>query len=55
MLGVYSTRITTDTIDESPSVYKPTEQIVASVTPTCRILYILKSKINLKATNNGTL
>jgi RNA-splicing ligase RtcB len=55
MQGVYSTCITPDTIDESPSAYKPTEQILDAVSPTCRILYRLKAKINLKATNNGNL
>ena len=55
MQGVYSTCITPDTLDESPSAYKPTESILEAVSPTCRVLYILKSKINLKATNNGNL
>jgi hypothetical protein len=55
MQGVYSTCITPDTIDESPSAYKPTEEILDAVSPTCRILYRLKAKINLKATNNGNL
>lgn len=55
MQGVYSTCICPETIDESPSAYKPTEHILGAVSPTCRILYILKSKINLKATNNGNL
>jgi RNA-splicing ligase RtcB len=55
MQGVYSTCITPDTIDESPSAYKPTEEILDAVSPTCRILYRLKAKINLKAINNGNL
>jgi RNA-splicing ligase RtcB len=55
MQGVYSTCITPDTLDESPSAYKPTESILEAVSPTCRVLYILKSKINLKATTNGNL
>lgn len=55
MQGVYSTCITPDTLDESPSAYKPTQKILNAVAPTCRVLYVLKSKINLKATNNGNL
>ena len=51
MQGVYSTCITPETLDESPSAYKPTQEILDAVVPTCRVLYRLKAKINLKATN----
>jgi RNA-splicing ligase RtcB len=48
MQGVYSTSICPETIDESPSAYKPTEDILQAITPTCKVLYRLRSKINLK-------
>ena len=48
MRGVFSTCICPETIDESPSAYKSTEEIINSIQPSCRILYRLKSKINLK-------
>ena len=48
MKGVYSTSINPDTIDESPSAYKPTQEILESLPPTCRVHYVLKSKINIK-------
>ena len=45
---MYSTCICPETIDESPSAYKPTGEILEAVMPTCRVLYRLQSKINLK-------
>lgn len=48
MKGVYSTSINPETIDESPSAYKPTQEILESLPPTCSVLYVLKSKINIK-------
>lgn len=48
MQGVYSTCICPDTLDESPSAYKPTEEILDAIQPTCRLLYRLKARINLK-------
>lgn len=48
MRGVFSTCICPETIDESPSAYKSTEEIINAIQPSCRILYRLKSKINLK-------
>lgn len=48
MKGVYSTSINPETIDESPSAYKPTQEILESLPPTCRVQYVLKSKINIK-------
>lgn len=48
MQGVYSTCICPDTLDESPSSYKPTEEILDAIQPTCRLLYRLKARINLK-------
>ena len=48
MRGVFSTCICPETIDESPSAYKSTEEITNAIQPSCRILYRLKSKINLK-------
>ena len=48
MKGVYSTSVNPETIDESPSAYKPTQEILESLPPTCHVQYVLKSKINIK-------
>lgn len=50
MKGIYSTCIGTGTIDESPMVYKPMEEIVKNIEPTAKILYFIKPCINIKAT-----
>jgi RNA-splicing ligase RtcB len=48
MKGVYSTSVNPETIDESPSAYKPTKEILESLPATCHVQYVLKSKINIK-------
>jgi RNA-splicing ligase RtcB len=50
MKDVYSTSVCNETIDESPMAYKPTEEIKALIADTVDILYMLPSKINIKAT-----
>lgn len=48
MKNVYSTCVNTSTIDESPMVYKPIEQIKECIEPTCTILDHLKPLYNYK-------
>lgn len=49
MKGVYSTTVCEGTLDESPQAYKDTQEIKDLITETCDILYVVKSKINIKA------
>lgn len=52
MKDVYSTTICLGTLDESPMAYKDTNVIIDAIKETCNILFILKPKINIKATEN---
>ena len=49
MQGIYSTCISTDTLDESPMAYKSLDEIVANITPTAEIVYRIKPVYNFKA------
>lgn len=49
MNGIYSTCIKESTIDESPMAYKPMEEIIRCITPTCDVIDILKPVYNFKA------
>ena len=49
MQGVWSTSVTQSTIDESPMAYKPMDEIVKLISPTCKILKIIKPIYNFKA------
>lgn len=51
MSGVFSTSICEATIDESPMVYKPTEEILELIQPTVDIISTIKSQLNIK--DNG--
>ena len=53
MKGIYSTSICTGTLDESPMVYKDMNEIVELIEPTVDILYFIKPRINIKATDGG--
>lgn len=53
MKGIYSTTVCSGTLDESPMVYKDTEEIVRLIQDTCTIKAVLKPRINIKATNGG--
>lgn len=48
MEGIYSTSITQSTIDESPMVYKPMEEIIAKIGDTIKINKIIKPIYNYK-------
>lgn len=52
--GIYSTSVCQNTLDEAPDAYKPMEEIVELIKDTCDILYFMKPKINIKATDGET-
>lgn len=49
MKGIYTTSVGQSTIDESPMVYKPMEEIVKNISDTVEILSIIKPVYNFKA------
>lgn len=51
MSEVYSTTVCEGTLDESPMAYKPMDEIVHLIEPTVEILYFVRPKINIKATD----
>jgi hypothetical protein len=50
--NVYTTSVSTATIDESPMVYKSMKQILETIGDTCEVLKIIKPIWNVKA-NDG--
>ena len=48
-LSIYTTSVGQSTIDESPMVYKPMEEIVKNIADTVEILSIIKPVYNFKA------
>lgn len=49
MKGIYTTSISTSTIDEAPMAYKPPEAIISNLEPLCDIVSHIKPIFNLKA------
>lgn len=49
MQNVYSTSVCPETIDESPMVYKPMQEIVSQIADTVKIIDIIKPIYNFKA------
>ena len=49
MDGIYTTSVNESTIDESPMVYKPIEEIIENISDTVDILRIIKPIYNFKA------
>ena len=49
--GIYTTTADEKTIDEAPNAYKPMEEIVKYIEPTVNILYFMKPKMNIKASD----
>lgn len=49
MQGIYSTSIDEETIDESPMVYKPMEEIIEYIKDTVDVIDIIKPIYNFKA------
>ena len=50
MVGIYSSSVCAETIDESPMAYKPINEIIENIKDTVRVDKILKPKFNFKAT-----
>ena len=48
MEGVFSTSVCEATLDESPMAYKPTEEILALISPTVEVVGMVKPKLNIK-------
>lgn len=53
MEGIFTTSISKDTIDESPFVYKPMEEILKNISETVTVNKILKPIYNFKASEHG--
>lgn len=49
MQGIYTTSVCRETIDESPMVYKPMQEIVSQIGPTVEVASIIKPIYNFKA------
>ncbi len=49
MEGVFTTSVNQSTIDESPMVYKPMEEILSYIEPTVSVLKIIRPVYNFKA------
>ena len=49
MEGIYTTSVNQATIDESPMVYKPMEEIIDNIKDTVEVLKIIKPLYNFKA------
>jgi RNA-splicing ligase RtcB len=52
MKGIYSTSVTKDTLDESPMAYKTMTDIINNISPTAKILKIIKPVYNFKASED---
>ena len=53
MEGIFTTCVNESTLDESPMVYKPIEEIIKNVQDTVEIVEIIKPIYNFKANQNG--
>jgi len=49
MKNVYTTSVSTATIDESPMAYKPMKQILETISDTCDVVSIIKPIWNVKS------
>ncbi|MBR5287943.1 MAG: RtcB family protein [Clostridia bacterium] len=49
MEGIYTTSVSTDTLDECPMAYKPMESIIANIAPTAEIISVIRPVYNFKA------
>ena len=50
MKGIYSSSVNKKTLDESPFAYKNKDEIIANITPTAKILKMIRPVYNYKAT-----
>ena len=53
MAGIYTTCVSSGTLDESPMAYKPAAEIIANIEPTAEILSQIKPIYNYKAGGDG--
>jgi len=51
MIGIYSTSVKKETLDESPMAYKNIDDIIKSIEPTAKILKRIKPIYNYKASD----
>ena len=51
MEGIFTTSVSKETIDESPFVYKPMEEIIENISGTVTVDKIIKPIYNFKASN----
>ena len=49
MKDIFSTSVSTETIDEAPMVYKPMQEIIDNIRDTAEIIDIIKPIYNFKA------
>lgn len=49
MQGIYTTCVTTSTVDESPMAYKPSEEIIQNIKDTVDVVSVIKPIYNFKA------
>lgn len=49
MKGIYTTSVNMGTIDESPMIYKPMEEIIENIKDTVEIIDVIKPVYNFKA------
>ena len=49
MNGIFTTSVSTDTIDEAPMVYKPMNEIISKIGDTVDIVKIIKPIYNFKS------
>jgi RNA-splicing ligase RtcB len=49
MEGIYTTSVSTSTIDEAPMAYKPAEDILENIKDLCEVVSIIKPVWNVKA------
>ena len=49
MVGVYTTSVNENTLDECPMAYKPIEEIISNITPTAKIIDMLLPIYNFKS------
>ena len=54
MEGIYTTSVSTDTIDECPMAYKPMDEIISNIGDTVEILDTVKPIYNFKAGSEDT-
>lgn len=51
MNGIFTTSVSTDTIDEAPMVYKPMDEIISKIGDTVDIVKIIRPIYNFKSSN----